>query len=82
MITWFKYKNKDSFDEINTYKISYVMSCSITGDNVTFNLNDRQEVLVQAKNEFDAAAKAFSLKKITPYPHVYIDDIKKVSVIQ
>lgn len=81
MITWFKYKNNDSSVEINTYKISYIMSCCITGNNVTFNLNDRQEVLVQAKNEFDAAAKAFSSKKITPYPHIYIDDIKKMSVI-
>ncbi len=78
---WFTYTNKGSL-EVNTYKITYILSCSITGNKVTFDLKDKQEIIIQATNEFDAAAKAFSSKKITPYPHVYINDIKKISIIQ
>lgn len=80
-MNWFRnLKSTTRFN--NIYKITYVLSASITDNKVSFDLNDKQEVIVEAENEFDAITKAINSKKITPYPHVYINDIKKISIVQ
>ena len=62
------------------YKVSYVSCASIVDNVVSFDLNNLDEMFVEADNSLDAQVEF--MKKLVICPHVYVHKVEKVISIE
>ena len=72
----FKRKKKS----IQLYKCTYHIGAKIIGDEVSFNLKDKIELIVRANDIIDAQVQL--AKKVMLTPHGYIHKIEKMIEIE
>ena len=65
---------------IQLYKCTYYIGAKIVGDEVSFNLKDKIELIVRANDIIDAQVQL--AKKVMLTPHGYIHKIEKMIEIE